>query len=181
MRQECKRVPIKTLKKGDKFSVLQKDNTTHMASFEIMEITGAFVTVKIFDKQIETYSTENCFAEVPLTTEEFHNKYEAQAAKIVEKLRQPVSTYSQGYHEMDNSWIETDAYEFAATCKNRNMSLIGWFPLDKNDIHTIGKDLVLDIGIIAQDNYPHDHDTYWCHASKKWIDGMIEDWDAAHS
>lgn len=179
--QEYKQVPIKTLKKGDKFSRLTTPESCHFASYEILEISGAFVKLKVFDKHEETISTEGCFAEVPLTDEEYRAKYEQDAAKIVEILRQPVSTYSQGYHEMDNSWVQTDAYDFAAVCKNKDMSIIGWFPLPDYDKKDLCDGYVqMDIGIIGQDNYPHDHDTYWCHASKKWIDHLIEDWDEAH-
>lgn len=178
--QEYKKVPIKTLKKGDKFSHLYTSESIRFASFEIIEISGAFVKLKVYDKNEEIISTEGCFVEVPLTDEEYRAKYEEDAAKIVEILRQPVSAYAQGYHEMDNSWVQTDAYDFAAICKERNMSIIGWFPLGENAKEVCEGNLVLDIGIIGKDNDQDDHNTYWCHAAKKWIDELIEDWDKLH-
>lgn len=178
MIRDSKKVPIKTLQKGNKFSTLITPTSNRFGKFEIIELSDAFVKLKIFDKFEETISTEGCFVEVPLTDEEFRAKYEDAAASIVELLREPIYSYPQGYHEMDNSWIEIDAYEFASTCKRKNITLIGWFPLTQKRI--CGKDIILDIGIIVRDNYPHDHDTYWCHASKKWIDHLIEDWDNAH-
>lgn len=176
--QEYKKVPIKTLKKGDKFNRLYNSGSIRFASFEIIEINGSFVKLKVFDKNEEIISTEGCFVEVPLTDEEYRSKYEEDAAKIVEILRQPVSMYAQGYHEMDNSWVQTDAYDFAAICKKRNMSIVGWFPLE--NAKEVCGNLVLDIGIIGQDNDQNDHNIYWCHAAKKWIDELIEDWDKLH-
>lgn len=81
---------------------------------------------------------------------------------------------------MDNSWVQTDAYDFAAICKERNMSIIGWFPLGENSREVCEDYLVLDIGIIGKDNDQDDHNIYWCHAAKKWIDELIEDWDKLH-
>ena len=177
--QEYKKVSIKTLKKGDKFSHLYTPDSSRFASFEIIEITGAFVKLKVYDKNEEVISTEGCFVEVPLTDDEFKAKYKDKAAVVIEKLRNEISLTNEniGMHEMWNSWICTDPYEFAAECEKHNIELIGWFELG-NDAKEFYDGIMLDIGIVAKYN---DEDTrFWCHARKDWIIKMIEEWDGGH-
>ena len=175
---KMKKVPIKSLKIGDKFDTLYNNDSITFASFEIVEICGAYCKIKVYDRE-ETYSTEGLFAEVPIADEEFKAKYKDEAAIIIEKLRNEISLTSEniGMHEMWNSWICTDPYEFAAECEKHNIKLIGWFELG-NNAKEFCDGMMLDIGIVAKYN---DEDTrFWCHARKDWIIKMIEEWEKEH-
>jgi endoglucanase len=46
------------------------------------------ITIRTFGKYEETFSTENFYAELPLTTAEFRAKYEKDAQKVVETLKE---------------------------------------------------------------------------------------------
>ena len=113
---------------------------------------------------------------MPVSDEEFKAKYKDGAAVIIEKLRNEISLTNEniGMHEMWNSWIGTDPYEFAAECEKNDIELIGWFELGDNAREFCGG-MMLDIGIVAKYN---DEDTrFWCHARKDWIVEMIEEWE----
>lgn len=174
MRRDTKLVPIKKMKVGDKFHNLKHPGGSLMASFEILEICGAYCKLKVYDRE-ETYSTEGLFAEVPLSDEEFKAKYKDGAAVVIEQLKNEMSARDHvGTHEMWNSWICTDPYEFAAECEKNQIDIIGWFPLGREAREFVGG-MWLDIGIVAQ--YRDEDTRFWCHARKKWIDEMIEEWE----
>ena len=175
MRRDTKLVPIKKMKVGDKFHNLRHPGGSQMASFEIVEICGAYCKIKVYDRE-ETYSTEGLFAEVPLSDEEFKAKYKDGAAIIIEKLRNKISLTNEniGMHEMWNSWICTDPYEFAAECEKNDIELIGWFELGDNAREFCGG-VMLDIGIVAK--YNDGNTRFWCHSRKDWIVKMIEEWE----
>ena len=176
--RDTKLVPIKKMKVGDKFHNLKYLGGSRMASFEIVEICGAYCKIKIYDRE-ETYSTEGLFAEVPLSDEEFKAKYKDGAAVIIEKLRNEISLTNEniGMHEMWNSWIGTDPYEFAAECEKNDIELIGWFELGDNAREFCGGTM-LDIGIVAK--YNDGNTRFWCHSHKDWIVKMIEEWEEEH-
>ena len=171
MRDE-KRVPIKQMKVGDTFRHLVHPNGTTMASFEVVEMSGAFCKLKIYDR-IETWSTEGLYAEVPLSDEEFKAKYKTHAADLIERLKHEITDLHEiGVHEMWNSWIDTDIYEFAANCVKNKIEVLGWFDLG-DDAREFVQGMTLDIGIVARD----EDSTFWCHARKQWIDHMMIDWE----
>ena len=170
--RDTKLVPIKKMKVGDKFHNLRHPGGSQMASFEIVEISGAFCKLKVYDK-IETLSTEELYAEVPLSDEEFKAKYKEKAAELIERLKHEITDLHEiGMHEMWNSWIDTDIYDFAANCVKHNIEVLGWFDL-KDDAREFVQGMMLDIGIVAKD----EDSTFWCHARKEWIDHMMKDWE----
>lgn len=173
MRDE-KRIPIKSMKVGDTFRHLVRPNGMTMANFEVLEISGAFCKLKVYDR-VETYSTEDLYAEVPLSDEEFKAKYKTQAADLIERLKHEITDLHEiGHHEMWNSWIQTDAYEFAAACKEHKIRIIGWFELG-DDAREFVSGMILDIGIVAE--YEDEDGRFWCHARKDWIDGIMKEWE----
>ena len=101
------------------------------------------------------------------------------AMKIIKNLRQPINNYYRGYCEKNNSLFLLNINDLVDICIEKDISIIGWFILKENEQKIING-ILMDIGIIIQDNYPHDHDTYWCYATKKWIDKFIEDWNKSH-
>ena len=130
--------------------------------------------IKVYDK-IETFSTEGLFAEVPLSEAEFKAKYKQGAAVVVEQLKNKMSIHDNiGHHEMWNSWIQTDAYEFAVACKEHKIRIIGWFELG-DDAREFVSGMILDIGIVAE--YEDEDGRFWCHARKDWIDGIMKEWE----
>lgn len=170
MRREAKLVPIKQMKIGDKFDYIKTPTGSRFAGFELLEFCGAFCKLKVYDRE-ENFSTEGLFVEVPLSDEEFKAKYKQDAAAVVEQLKNKMSIHDDiGYHEMWNSWIQTDAYEFAAACREYKIRIIGWFEYDVKKF--IGG-MTLDIGIVAE----NENGRFWCHARKDWIDGIIEDFN----
>lgn len=172
--RDTKLVPIKKMKVGDTFTNLRTPGMSTTARFEIVEINGAFAKLKVYNR-LETYSTEGLFAEVPLSEEEFKEKYKEGAAVVIEQLKNEMSARDNvGCHEMWNSWICTDPYKFAAVCEKNQIDIIGWFPLSRDAREFVGG-MCLDIGIVAQ--YKDEDTRFWCHARKKWIDDMIEDWE----
>ena len=175
---KMKKVPIKSLKIGDKFDTLYNNDSITFASFEIVEICGAYCKIKVYDRE-ETYSTEGLFAEVPLSDDEFKAKYNDKAAVVIEKLRNKISLTNEniGMHEIWNSWICTDPYEFAAECEKHDIELIGWFELG-NDAKEFCGGIMLDIGIVAK--YNDEDARFWCHARKDWIIKMIKEWEDEH-
>lgn len=169
--RDTKLVPIKNIKIGEKFDKLQSSNSSQMARFELVELNGAFAKIKVYDR-IETFSTEGLFAEVPLSDVEFRAKYKQGAAVFVEQLKNKMSIHDNiGYHEMWNSWIQTDAYEFAAACQEHKIRIIGWFELGDYAKEFVSG-MTLDIGIVAE----NEDGRFWCHARKDWIDGIMKDW-----
>lgn len=171
---EYKKVPAKALKKGDTFSRYGNSNSSHFASAEVVDICGAMITIRTFGKHETTYSTEDFYAELPLTTAEFRAKYEKDAQKVVETLKEnqlyDIEEYI-GYHEMWNSWIRLDPWEFGQACREHGIEVIGWFFLDIPKDIGIGTEL--DIGIVA-----HDGDQkFWCHSSYEWLEDIFEAWD----
>lgn len=172
--RDTKLVPIKNVEIDKEFHNLQSPNSSRMAKFELVEVCGAFAKIKVYDK-IETFSTEGLFAEVPLSEAEFKAKYKQGAAAVVEQLKNKMSIHDNiGYHEMWNSWIQTDAYEFAAACKEHKIRIIGWFELG-DDAREFVSGMILDIGIVAE--YEDEDGRFWCHARKDWIDGIMKEWE----
>lgn len=170
--RDKKRVSIKRMKVGDTFQYLVHPNGTRIASFKIVEMSGAFCKLEVYDK-IETWSTEGLYAEVPLSDEEFKEKYKEKATDLIEKLKHEITDLHEiGSHEMWNSWIDTDVYEFAANCTKYNIEVLGWFNL-KDNAKEFAQGMMLDIGIVARD----EDNTFWCHARKEWIDYIIKDWE----
>ena len=54
--RDTKLVPIKKMKVGDKFHNLKHPGGSQMASFEIVEICGAYCKIKVYNRE-ETDST----------------------------------------------------------------------------------------------------------------------------
>lgn len=178
MLNDYKKVPAKGLKKGDTFQRWHSNGTSHFARAEVIEITGAMIKLKVFDTREETYSTEDFYAEIELTRAEFRAKYEKDAQKVVETLKEnqlyDIEEYI-GYHEMWNSWIRLDPWEFGRACREHGIEVVGWFFLDIPKDIGIGTEL--DIGIVA-----HDGDQkFWCHSSYEWLEDIFEEWEKAHN
>ena len=175
--RDTKLVPIKKMKVGDTFRHLKTPTSMIMASFEIVEISGAYCKIKHYDK-IDTYSTEGLYAEVPLSEAELKAKYKDAAAALIEKLKIEITDMHEiGLHEMWNAWISTDIYDFAANCEKNDIEVLGWFDLGDN-AREFMLDMVLDIGIVAK--YKDDNYRFWCHARKDWIEIMLEEWEEEH-
>lgn len=172
MLNDTKRIPAKALKKGDIFQRWHSNGTSHFAKAEVVEVCGAMIKLKVFDTREETHSTEDFYAEVELTTDEFRAKYHEDARKVVEQLKNQISDIEEltGYHEMWNSWIKIDPWEFGKACRENNLEIIGWFYLDS--IKDMGF-MEMDIGIAATDGT----DKFWCHSCKSWIDDLMEAWE----
>lgn len=175
--EDYKRVPAKALKKGDTFNRYGCNGRSMFASAEVVEICGAMIKIRTFGKYDETFSTEDFYAEVPLTMDEFRAKYETEAAKVVKTLKEhKLSNLEEyiGYHTMWNGWVACDPWEFGRNCKKDNIEVLGWFYLEEPDDRGY---MVLDIGIVALDG----DEKMWCHASYSWIESIIEEWENAHN
>lgn len=161
-----KKVPIKELKIGDIFDDLYTDSSMRMAKFEVIEKCEGFVKLKVFNETIETHSTENCYAGIELSTEEKLKKFANDIAELKKNIQNEIPFISTeiGYHEMWNSWIDTDFCDMAMKCISNNIKIIGHCHLD-NPLKSYG--ITLDIGIIAEDDIGN---RFWCHASSKWFD-----------
>ena len=171
MRRDTKLVPIKKMKVGDKFHNLRHPGGSQMASFEIVEICGAYCKIKVYDRE-KTYSTEELFAEVPLSDEEFKAKYKEEAKKIVKAIKNEVPFEPEciGSHEMWNSWIDVDPYQMASNCLYEHITVIGFCYL-RRESKFLSTDTVLDIGVVAENE---DGERFWCHANSKWFND--EEW-----
>ena len=74
MVKDYKKIPLREVPIGTEFKTLITPNGTHSASFKLINKCGAFVTLRVFDKRDETYSTEDAFITVPLTENEKRTK-----------------------------------------------------------------------------------------------------------
>lgn len=170
--RDTKKIPLKAVPLGTKFSHLITANSSRMADFQLIKINGAFATLTCYGTA-ETVSTENAFIEVPLSESEFKAKYKEEAKKIVKAIKNEVPFEPEciGSHEIWNSWIDVDPYQMASNCLYENITVIGFCYLRKES-KFLSTDTVLDIGIVAEDE---SGERFWCHSSSKWFEG--EEWE----
>ena len=173
MRDKTKKVTWKHLKPGTRIHGYSLEGFHTFAPGTVVSANTAYVTYLAFDKDERKISSEAMF-EIDMTQEEINRKYKSTAKKVVEGLKNTVSEYEAGPHEMWNSWIRLDPLEMAATCEEEDMSVIGCFKLDIPNICMFGDD-ELDIGIVAQ--YNDTGEKFWCHAYSKWLDDIFENWE----
>lgn len=169
--REVKRIPLRTVKAGDTFNNLIIDNVGSIFShYEVIKNEGAFVVLKQYDQK-KIILTENAFIEVPLTVQEFKNKYEQDKQKLVQAMKNKILLDDCGSHEMYNAWIDPDPYQMAANCKAEKLTVIGVCDLGEFYKVAMFSDDILDIGVVAE---YEDGTRIWCHAKSEWFSD--EDW-----
>lgn len=170
--RQVKDVFPKDIKVGDIVDTYRQDGHCVSVSdgWKVVAVAGAFVTLECRRGHHEptTLSTEGLIFEVPLTEKEYRAKYQTIAAQIIKVLNdEPLPFMDWSSHTMDNSWTDIDPWDMAAICEDKNIRVIGWFPLEQvkqgwfND---------LDIGIVAEDLF--DGEIIWTHYKKEWIEDM---------
>jgi len=170
-----KLIPLNQVKVGDKIETIRQNGSYHSAQWFVKEVTGAFVTLALWtpDGKQEAFSTENAYAEIPLTEAEYHQRYQAEAERIISILSGPPfdgnKILPDAYKEMDNSWCDIDPWDMAHRLKEKRYELIGYFKLDTPKRSWLG--LELDLGIVAKDL--DTGDLCWCHYCSGWIEDMI--------
>lgn len=174
MVKKTKYVTWRSLTKGQEIHGYKRGFSTHGFHAVVESTNVAFVTVLMWGTDEEQIASEDTMFEVDMTEEEFRGQYAKGAAEIIQALQNSLAEYEIGYHEMWNAWISYDPYEMAAACQDQKIKVIGVC----NDItpkHPMfDPDFVLDIGICAE--YA-DGERFWCHASRKYLEDMLTDYE----
>ena len=136
----------------------------------MIEVTDSGVEVLMWGKNPQTLPLDALY-EVKLTEKEFTEKYFIEAKAVWEACQNKMFSEYAGYHEMYNAWIDYDPFCMAANLRKNNAELLGYFELEhiKNSWLS-GTEL--DIGLVVREG----EDTYWCHASKKYLDDMVKEY-----
>lgn len=174
MVRKRKYVTWKSLKKGQEIHGYKRGTLTSGFYAVVESANVAFVTVLKWGTDEEKIPAEETMFEVDMTEDEFKSKYAKGAAEVIQALQNLLAEYEIGYHEMWNAWISYDPYEMAAECQDKKIKVIGVC----NDItpkHIMfDPDFILDIGICAEYS---DGERFWCHASRKYLDDMLSDYE----
>ena len=173
MVKKRKYVTWRSLKKGQKIYGYKKGSMWSGFRAEVESANVAFVTILKWGTDREQISSEDTTFEVDMTQEEFEAMYAKQATEVMKALKNHLSEYEIGYHEMWNAWITYDPYMMAAECQDKKMKVVGVCEEIFPKRNMFDPDLVLDIGICAE---YEDGDRIWCHASKEYLKDMIEEY-----
>lgn len=165
-----KEVTYKNLKPGQKIKGIKGHKRHSYFSGYVTDINTAYVTIAMWRKDgiLETYNSDYTFI-VEMSREECRSYYNKAAGELIKALHNRLSIAAIGYHEIDNSWFESNPWEMAATCKKKKYRVLGYcleIPQKR-----ISKALVFDVGICAEDEEGH---RFWCHARTDFIKIMVE-------
>lgn len=172
--RQVKQMLPKDIKVGDVIEAYRQNGTHHSTSdgWLVIDKAGAFIVIQTRRGQPtqESLSTEDLILEVPLTEKEYHKKYQKGAQEIINALcGDPLPLLGWDSHTMDNSWTACDAWDMAASCEDKHIKVLGWFPLESVKHGWFHE---YDIGIVAQDL--DDNDIFWTHYNSAWIQEMRE-------
>lgn len=174
MVRKRKYVTWRSLKKGQEIHGYKQGHCT-CGFYAVVESTNAaFVTVLKWGTDEEKIPAEETMFEVDMTEEEFKSQHAKGAAEVIKALQNRLAKYEIGYHEMWNAWISYDPYEMAAECQDHKIKVVGvcYDITAKNAL--FGIDFILDIGICAEYS---NGERFWCHASRKYLDDMLADYE----
>lgn len=174
MVRKSKFVTWRSLKKGQKIHGYKQGNRRSFCSAVVESANAAFVTVLMWGTDEEKISAEETMFEVDMTEEEFKSQYANGAAEVIKALQNRLAEYEIGYHEMWNSWISYDPYEMAAECQDQRIKVVGVCDDITPKRNMFDSDFILDIGICAEYS---DGERFWCHASRKYLDDMLADYE----
>lgn len=156
-----KYVTWRSLKKGQEIYGYKRGASTCGFRGVVESANVAFVAVLKWGTDKEQIASEDTMFEVDMTDDEFRSQYAKGAVEVIQALQNSLAEYEIGYHEMWNSWIRYDPYEMAAECQDRKIKVVGVC----DDI------LILGIGICAEYS---DGERFWCHASRAYLDEMLD-------
>ena len=171
MVKKRKYVTWRSLKSGQEIYGYKKGFSTCGFRGVVESANVAFVTVLKWGTDKEQIASEDTMFEVDMTDEEFRSQYAKGAAEVIQALQNSLAEYEIGYHEMWNAWIRYDPYEMAAECQDRKIKVIGVCGDITPKQNLFDPDLILDIGICAEYS---DGERFWCHASRTYLDEMLE-------
>ena len=174
MVRKRKYVTWRSLKKGQEIYGYKKGHGTCGFRGVVEAANVAFVTVLKWGTDKEDIASEETLFEVDMTEEEFRSQYSKGAAEVLQALQNKLAEYEIGYHEMWNSWIRYDPYEMAAECQERKIKVVGVCGDITPKRNLFDPDLILDIGICAEYS---DGERFWCHASRTYLDEMLEQYN----
>lgn len=171
MVKKRKYVTWRSLKKGQEIYGYKRGHSTSGFRAVVESANVAFVTVLMWGTDKKEIASEETLFEVDMTKEEFNNQYAKGAAEVIQALQINLAEYEIGYHEMWNSWIRYDPYEMAAECQDRKFKVVGVCGDITPKHNMFDYDLILDIGICAEYS---DGERFWCHASRAYLDEMLD-------
>lgn len=125
--KRTKKIPIKNVPVGEKFSVLITGGTTRYARRELIEKNGAFFVTKLFDDKIEKpWPTEEAYIEVELSEREKYFMLKDKIKEVQSRLNSPLSWGHFGEHTMDNSCFSYDIIEFVMNLEESKLEFLGY-------------------------------------------------------
>ena len=176
MQNRTKKISWRRLRIGQEISGVEyiRDGMRCTSSFTgyIRSKNMHEVTVAMWrpdNESTTSYPSDTAKFEIPMTDAEFRRNHNAKARIAVAALKNKLSDYEIGCHEMANGWIETSPWELAANLKQYRYSLIG-VCYDIPPKHAMFSDDILDVGICAEDE---DHDRFWCHFRSQDVNRII--------
>ena len=172
MYEEYKKVTYKHLHKGQEVYGIEAGTKTGRFFGYVVDINVAFVSIAHFsiDGPIYKYNSTETLFRIKLDNEEYRKKYNDYVVKIIDGIQNKLSEYEIGQHSVDNSWISTDPWELAATCKEANLHIMGYCPdIPPKNVGAI----IWDVGLcIAKEGITENK--IWCHFSMNGIKTIIE-------
>lgn len=177
MNMRYKTMDAKDVKIND---ILEGYNIGHTHTY----LTGKVLSVSS-DKICISYGSSTKYIDVVdgikfkirLTENEIKCKYKDAAERIFKALQNKLYIDECGCHEMDNSVISYDVYEFAENCEDRNVSVVGYFELSSPKISMFGT--ILDCGICFEDNATFER--FWCHYSNYAREYLVHKFSREHN
>lgn len=163
--RDKKEITWRQLKVGQPIDEWKTDNCTHIANAIVKQANSAFVVLNLFNKYDEKVDSATTKFFVPLTDEEYKQKYFAKAKEIAKSLTINLAHDEIGYHEMWNGWVSYDPYELAEYCTKESLTIVGY----SSNVYPHEN---WEIGICAEYS---DGQRFWCHYHRMYIDNMKQD------
>nr|WP_303181868.1 hypothetical protein [Lachnoclostridium phocaeense] len=164
---DYKELTYKQLHLGQKIDRISSQGWHESGKSYVIEANAGYVTVAQWspDGPRKRYDSEDTLFYVQLTEEEFRQKYDSLAKKLVKDIQNRMSKDEIGPHDMYNAWLSSDPWEMAAECKRKDLDVLGHCP----DIFPkrTGYGSVLDAGVCVADKKTGER--FWCHFSMKGI------------
>lgn len=169
--EENKRVTYKNLKAGQKINGTEYENRTSGFTAYVKNVNPSFVTVEMWrqggdEKKIDSRS----LFLIPMTEDEFIEKYNAAAGKIIEAIQNPMHRDEIVEKEMWNVWLSSNPWEMAQKCKMEKVTVLGHCR-DITPKHAMFSGGILDIGVCAEDENGY---RFWCHFRSEYIVAMAK-------
>jgi len=164
-----KEVTRKHLKPGQEIHGYKLGNRTCSGVYYVKQVCVAYVLVEKWKiGGMEEKLDPDAIFRVEMTEEEFREKWNEKAIGAIKNIKNPLHYDEIGCHEICNSWLSSDPWEFAYECDKRKLRVVG----HSKEIcakRTMFCDRVLDVGVCVEDE---DGDRFWCHFSSEDMETM---------